>query len=87
METYPDVGIKSNVSDSAIDFYRDSVDIALRYGSPNDANIYGFKICNVPRLLCATQEHLDKNGIPKHPSDLPLHDGLFYQLHDMIYDV
>lgn len=87
METYPNVSLRANISDSNIDFYRDSVDIALRYGSPNDANLYGFKICNVPGLLCATPEYLDKNGTPKHPHDLPSHNGLFYQLHDIIHDV
>jgi DNA-binding transcriptional LysR family regulator len=64
METYPKVSLRANISDSNIDFYRDSVDIALRYGSPNDANLYGFKICNVPRLLCATQAYLGKNRPP-----------------------
>jgi len=87
METYPNISLKSHISDSNIDFYRDSVDMALRYGSPNDANLYGFKICNVPALLCATQAYLDENGTPKHPHDLPTHNGLFYQLYDITYDV
>ncbi len=87
LETYPEVSLKLNVSDSVIDFYRDSVDMALRYGSPDDANLYGFKICNVPGLLCATQEYLDKNGAPEHPHDLPAHNGLFYQLNDIVHDV
>jgi DNA-binding transcriptional LysR family regulator len=87
MDSYPDVSLKTNISDSNIDFYRDSVDIALRYGSPNDANLYGFKICNIPGILCATQEYLDKNGSPKHPHDLASHNGLFYQLYDIIHDV
>jgi len=86
IETYPKVSLKLNISDSAIDFYRDSVDIALRYGSPNEANLFGFKICNVPGLLCATREYLDKNGTPEHPHDLPAHNGLFYQLNDMVHD-
>jgi DNA-binding transcriptional LysR family regulator len=87
METYPKVSLKTNISDSNIDLYRDYVDIALRYGSPNDANLYGFKICNVPALLCATQEYLDKSGTPEHPHDLASHNGLFYQLYDIIHDV
>ena len=86
METYPKVSLKANISDSNIDFYRDSVDIAFRYGSPDDANLYGFKICNVPALLCATQEYLDKNGIPEHPHDLASHNGLFYQLYGITHD-
>lgn len=87
METHPKVSLKTNISDSNIDFYRDSVDIALRYGSPDDANLYGFKICNVPGLLCATKAYLDENGTPKHPHELVTHNGLFYQLHDITHDV
>jgi len=87
MDAYPDVSVRANISDSNIDFYRDSVDLALRYGSPEDANLYGFKICNIPRLLCATQEYLDNNGTPEHPHDLASHNGLFYQLYDITHDV
>jgi len=87
MDTYPDISLKTNISDSNIDFYRDSVDIALRYGSPTDTNLYGFKICNIPVLLCATQEYLDKSGTPTHPHDLPSHNGLFYQLYDITHNV
>lgn len=87
METHPSVTLRANIRDSKIDFYRDLVDMALRYGSPNDANLYGFKICNVPGVLCATREYLDKNGTPKHPHDLPSHNGLFYQLNDITHDV
>lgn len=86
IETYPNVSLKTNISDSNIDFYRDSVDIALRYGSPSDANLYGFKICNVPVLLCATQDYLDIHGTPEHPHDVVTHNGLFYQLYDISHD-
>ncbi len=87
MDIHPKVTLRVNISDSNIDFYRDSVDMALRYGSPSDASLYGFKICNAPGLLCATPEYLEKHGTPKHPHDLPRHNGLFYQLHDIIHDV
>lgn len=87
MHVHTGVSVKLHISDSNIDFYRDPVDIALRYGKPNDANLYGFKICNVPRVICATTEYLKNNGLPKHPNDLTTHNGLLYQLHDIIYDV
>ncbi len=87
MDTYPDLSLRMNISDSNIDFYRDSVDMALRYGYPNDANLYGFKICNVPGILCATPEYLELHGTPEHPQDLTTHNGLFYQLHEVIHDV
>lgn len=87
MESHTGITVKLHISDSNIDFYRDPVDIALRYGSPNDANLYGFKICNVPRVTCATKEYLKNNSAPKHPNDLSNHNGLLYQLHDIIHDV
>ncbi|PVZ63454.1 LysR family transcriptional regulator [Pelagibaculum spongiae] len=87
MENYPSLSLRAHISDSNIDFYRDSVDIALRYGSPTDANLYGFKICDVPGILCATQQYLQQHGTPKHPHDLVSHNGLFYQLHDIINNV
>lgn len=87
MDKYPRVSLRTHISDSNIDFYRDSVDIALRYGSPNDANVYGFKICNVPRLLCATKGYVIEHGDPQHPNDLVDHQGLFYQLQDIINNV
>ena len=87
MQAHSGVSVKLHISDSNIDFYRDPVDIALRYGSPSDANLYGFKICNVPRVVCATTEYLENSGLPKHPNDLTSHNGLLYQLHDIIHDV
>ena len=87
MDKYPSVSLRTHISDSNIDFFRDSVDIALRYGSPSDSSVYGFKICNVPRLLCATKDYVQQFGSPQHPDDLAQHHGLFYQLQDIINNV
>lgn len=87
MQTHKAITLKVSLSDSNIDFYRDGVDIALRYGSPTDSNMYGFKVCNVPRLLCASPHYLDQHGTPTHPNDLVTHNGLFYQLSDIIHNV
>ncbi len=87
MTSHPGLSLRVQITDSNVDFFRDSVDMALRYGSPNDANLYGFKICDVPRLLCATPDYLAEYGTPEHPHDLAAHNGLFYQLQDIPYDV
>jgi len=87
MQMHTGVRIKLHISDSKVDFYRDPVDIALRYGSPDDPNLYGFKICNVPRVICATLPYIEKYGLPKHPNDLTTHNALLYQLGDILYDV
>ncbi|OEF23409.1 LysR family transcriptional regulator [Vibrio rumoiensis] len=86
MDVHPGLSLKAHISDSNVDFYRDSVDMAVRYGSPTDANLYGFKICDIPRALCATPDYLEKHGTPTHPNDLVNHNGLHYQLSDMVHD-
>jgi len=87
MEQHPALKLRINIGDSNVDFYRDSVDMALRYGSPNDANLYGFRICEVQGLLCASPDYLERHGSPGHPHDLASHNGLFYQLHDIPHDL
>ncbi len=87
MERHPGIRLRVDISDRNIDFYRDAVDMALRYGSPHDSSLYGFKICDVPGLLCASPDYLERNGTPHHPHELPTHNGLFYQLYDIIHDV
>ncbi|PKG37162.1 LysR family transcriptional regulator [Psychromonas sp. Urea-02u-13] len=86
MEKHPKVSIRVSISDSNIDFYRDSVDVALRYGSPTDASVYGFKICDVPGILCAAPDYLKKHGTPSHPAQLNDYNGLFYQMYGVVYD-
>lgn len=84
--THPNIGVRTHIGDSMVDFYRDAVDMALRYGKPNDASLYGFKVCDIPRLLCASPDYLATHGTPKHPQELTTHQGLFYQRNDIIHD-
>lgn len=83
---HPEMTLRAHISDSNIDFYRDALDMALRYGAPADANVYGFKICDVPRFLVASPEYLQTYGAPTQPSDIAQHRGLFYQLQDILND-
>ncbi|MFP2770537.1 LysR family transcriptional regulator [Oceanisphaera sp. KMM 10153] len=87
MEAHPGIRLRLNISDSNIDFYRDEADMALRYGSPKESNLYGFKICEVQGILCAAKTYLQQYGTPAHPQELTTHNGLFYQLHDILHDV
>lgn len=90
MDTYPDVSVRVNLSDSNVDLFRDALDMAIRFiqpGSLDDANLYGFKLCKVPHFLCASPDYLNRHGEPLHPSDLSSHNGLLYQLYDITHDV
>lgn len=63
MEENPALSLRLHVSDSRVDFYRDGVDVALRAMTKRavkDLNLYGFKICNIPHLLCASPNYIKK---------------------------
>lgn len=86
LEAHPKLSLRTHLSDSNVDLYRDGVDMALRYGSPTDSNLYGFKICDIKKILCASPDYLAKYGEPKNLEELKQHNGLFYQLRDVLKD-
>jgi DNA-binding transcriptional LysR family regulator len=85
-EEHSGLRLKLHISDHNVDFYREPVDLALRYGAPKDSTMYGFKICDAPRVLCASPAYLEKHGAPERPQDLTAHNGLLYELREVIHD-
>jgi len=86
-EEHPKLRLKLHISDHNIDFYKEPVDLALRYGAPKDSSMYGFKICDAPRVLCASPAYLKQHDTPEKPQDLESHNALLYELRDVIHDV
>ncbi|MCG9696576.1 LysR family transcriptional regulator [Shewanella sp. Isolate11] len=86
MAAHAKINLKLHISDSNVDFYRDPIDIALRYGVPKDSSMYGYKICDVPIVLCAAPAYIKKVGIPATPNDLTSLNGLCFQLHGTVHD-
>ncbi|MDO6445424.1 LysR family transcriptional regulator [Colwellia sp. 1_MG-2023] len=83
-EEHQDIKLSIHIADRNIDLYKDSVDIAIRYGSLVDENLYGFKICDVRRVLCAAPLYIERYGQPKIPQDITEHNALLYQLHELV---
>ncbi|MCQ8878378.1 LysR family transcriptional regulator [Pseudoalteromonas shioyasakiensis] len=89
MHKYSEITVRLHASDSRVDFYRDGVDVALRAltkEAVKELNLYGFKICNIPHLLCASPEYIAKHGAPITPDDLPDHNALLYKLYEVVHD-
>lgn len=89
MEQHPSVSLRLHASDSRTDFYRDGVDVALRAMTKEaalESNLYGFKICNIPHVLCAAPSYIDKYGAPQTIEELPQHNALLYKLYEVVHD-
>ncbi|ABG39963.1 transcriptional regulator, LysR family [Paraglaciecola sp. T6c] len=83
------VTLRLHVSDSRADFYRDGVDVALRAitkDAAKELNLYGFKICNIPHVLCAAPSYIAEHGEPQTPDELPQHNALLYKLYEVVHD-
>ncbi|MGY0579139.1 MAG: LysR family transcriptional regulator [Paraglaciecola chathamensis] len=89
MRKYNTVTLRLHASDSRADFYRDGVDVALRAitkDAAKDLNLYGFKVCNIPHVLCAAPTYIARHGEPQTPDDLPHHNALLYKLYEVVHD-
>ncbi len=86
MDTYPELSIQLNVGDNLADFFHDKVDMALRYGEPEDSSMVAFLIAKIDRVVCASPQYLAQHGEPKHPQELSQHNCLLYRFGDRVYD-
>jgi DNA-binding transcriptional LysR family regulator len=76
---HPTLSIDLNIGDSLSDFFLDNVDIALRYGKPEDSTMVSFLIATMDRITCASADYLSKWGEPLHPEELRTHNCLLHK--------
>ncbi|MBE8593820.1 LysR family transcriptional regulator [Pseudomonas sp. MAFF 301449] len=76
---HPNIRLQLLLNDSNADLFRDTVDIALRFGVPRDSSLVALPV--VPdhqRIACASPEYLARNGTPTTPTQLAQHSTLRY---------
>ncbi|EAS45109.1 LysR family transcriptional regulator [Photobacterium profundum] len=86
MDNNPKLSFQLSIGDSLADFYMDKVDVALRYGQPEDSTMIAFKLATVDRVICASPGYIATYGSPKKPEDLLQHNCLLYQLGSKTYN-
>lgn len=86
LEQHPALSIDLNVSDSLSNFFLDQVDVALRYGKPQDSSMVAFHIASIKRITCASPDYIERFGKPFHPDDLREHHCLLYRLDGRLFN-
>jgi DNA-binding transcriptional LysR family regulator len=74
MHIEPNVRFELNLTDARVNLLQQNVDIAIRMGTLDDADLMSRKIASVTRLLCASPAYLATRGTPVAPTDLSTHD-------------
>ena len=72
----PAVTLSLNLSDRVVDLAAEGFDCAVRVGDLPDSSLVSVRVADNRRLCVATPEYLQRNGAPRHPSELVQHDCL-----------
>lgn len=76
---HPNIQLQLLLNDRHADLFRETVDVALRFGVPSDSTLVALPI--VPqhrRVACASPDYLARHGTPHSPTELSEHSALLY---------
>jgi DNA-binding transcriptional LysR family regulator len=86
-EAHPKLTLRLFLSDQLADMFRDPVDIALRYGMPENASYVALPLApDNRRVLVASPEYFERHGRPLRLDDLAHHQCLLYVRGGRVYD-
>jgi len=87
MHNHSQVQLRLLLGDRVTDLFREPVDIALRYGEPEDSSLVVLPVApGNRRVLCAAPAYLQAHGEPRQISDLREHNCLIYMLGGRAYE-
>lgn len=73
LKLYPAVDVSALFLDRVVNMLEEGVDVAVRIGELPDSAMRAIRVGSVRRVLCASPEYLQQNGIPHNPQDLHQH--------------
>lgn len=79
LKKYPDVTTEIDLSNRMPDLVEDGIDIALYVGELSDSSFVARKIATARRVVCASPNYLEQNGIPLNPDELQNHNCMVYE--------
>ena len=76
---HPNIQLQLLLNDRHSDLFRETVDVALRFGVPSDSTLVALPILpQHRRVACASTDYLARHGTPLHPAELSEHSALLY---------
>ncbi|MGI9520880.1 MAG: LysR family transcriptional regulator [Hyphomicrobiaceae bacterium] len=77
MSEHGDVRVSVQLSDRKLDIARDRIDVAIQFTEQiTDESLIARKLAHNRRIICASPAYLEREGLPKTPEDLELHNCL-----------
>lgn len=73
-QQYPEVRFALMLTDSLSNLVLEDIDLAIRFGTPQDSSLVARRLAPNRRVLCASPAYLARRGEPREPHDLAAHD-------------
>ncbi|GAC35027.1 LysR family transcriptional regulator [Paraglaciecola polaris] len=87
MDNYPDVSVSLFLTDELSDVYRQNIDLAFRYGVPEDSGLVASPLYTANRrVLCASPAYIAKFGLITTPYALAEHKCISFIRHERVFD-
>jgi DNA-binding transcriptional LysR family regulator len=80
LRQHREVSVQVDFSDRQVDLVERGVDLAIRIAELSDSTLQARRICPIRRLICASPDYLERNGVPQDPPDLRDHQLLHYDV-------
>lgn len=77
-EQYPQVTLEVTLADRVVDLVEEGYDLAIRISALESSSLVSRRLATTHMSLCASPQYLNKNGQPRHPSDLRQHQVIGY---------
>lgn len=75
---HPDLEMVIDYDDRFVDLVRGGFDLAIRIGQMSDSGLIARKLCDDPRVVCASPDYVARRGAPTGLADLPEHKAIGY---------
>lgn len=71
---YPDITFALILGDSIANLMQDDLDLAIRFGVPQNSSMVARHLAPNRRVLCASPAYIAQHGMPGHPAELDQFD-------------
>ncbi|MBD1584293.1 LysR family transcriptional regulator [Pseudoalteromonas sp. S16_S37] len=84
LANHPKVTFHISTSDSVTNIYKGGIDVAIRYGKPDDSRLIARALSTKPRVLCASAKYLNTVDPITHPYQLTQLSCICYKVKDNV---
>lgn len=79
MQTHPQISLEADLSGRLVDLVEEGIDLGLRIGDFNDANLIGRRLGQLGARFYASPDYIARLGRPETPETLQSHDFVLFR--------